>query len=112
MKQTMSVPPKTRENAAHGVSGDIPGIADRPGHKVWPNYLKENGPNDQVQNNFAWSRRQIMLPEFQPSLHDQQHRQRAGHEEKIIEMIMQKRRVDMRLQEPAVERVQGASRDE
>jgi hypothetical protein len=67
----MSMPPNPGKNSADNICHYIPGIANRPAHNVRSNYLKENGPDHQVERDFARCRRQIVLAQFQPALHQQ-----------------------------------------
>lgn len=53
MKEQIPMPPKRGKNSADSIRHHIPGIADRPAHNVRANPLKENGPDHEVERDFA-----------------------------------------------------------
>jgi hypothetical protein len=106
------MPPDPGNNSSRNVRCHIPWITNRPRHNVRANYLKEDGPYDQVKSNFTRSRRLVVPPQFQPSLKQQEGRQGTRNQQQVVEMVVQKPAVDPRFENPSVERVERTGRHE
>src|SRR5215469_4573841 len=69
------------------------------------NDFKENRPENRVERDLPPGRRVICRAQAQPSLHQQQRRQRARDKQHIVEMESHERVVRMRFDQPAIQRV-------
>jgi len=105
------MPPQSSQNSADGVRDRVPWIARSPAREVRADNLEQDGPDDQVQRNFARRRHLIVLPQAQPALHQQQRRQRAGNQQHIVEITVEEKVVNARLEAPAVDGVKQAGQE-
>jgi acetylglutamate kinase len=70
--------------------------------------FKKDRPSDNVGGDFAKSRWLVVMAQSRPTMGQQQQRQRAWNQQHIIEPIMKKSDVRMRLYQPAIDRVKRA----
>jgi hypothetical protein len=76
---------------------------------VRPGDFKENRPPEDMGRDFSQGRRFVVGAQTQPAMSQQQRRQGARNKQHVVEPIMKKRNVAMRLDEPAIGRVQRAT---
>jgi hypothetical protein len=107
------MPEQPRDDSAGGVAGDIDGIGDALVEDVGPEPLEEDGPDEEVRGDFPPARRGVVGPQAEHSIGEQEEGQRAGDEERVVEMAVEERRVgvEVRLDEEAVDGV-DRERDE
>lgn len=74
----MAVPPEPGGDATGNISGDIPGIADRPGEDMGSDEFEEDGPDNEVEGDFAGGGREVVDAQPEGALEQQQEGQGAG----------------------------------
>ena len=101
-----AVPPEPGQDAAHKINHHIPRITRRAPHQMRADHFKKNRPKNGIKRYLTPRRRGVVRAQTQPALHQQQRRQGARHQEHIVEMKPQESIVDVRLDAPAIQRVQ------
>jgi hypothetical protein len=104
----LPAPPCCGDQCPEAVGHDVPRISGRPRHNPWANSLEQNGPNHQVEKNFPRGWRAIVVSKFEATLDEQQRRQRAGDQEQVVEMVMEKGTMQPRFESPAIQSVEQA----
>jgi hypothetical protein len=67
--------------------------------------FKQDRPEDRVKRNLSPGGQLIRRAQSQPPLQQKQHRQRARHQQHIIEMVVHEPAMRVRFDEPAVQRI-------
>lgn len=101
-------PPAKDRDRPRRVSHDIPRIADSR-QDMRPDDFKQNGPAKPVGGNLAQRGKPVMTSQTQPALRQQDRRQRARNQQRVIEPGMKENDVAMRLDQPAIGRVKRAT---
>ena len=108
----MPVPPQSGADAADKINHHIPRIAGGAPQQVRADDFEKDGPKNGVERDFIPRWRIIDGAQAQSALNPKQHRQRARHEEQVIEMKSQEGAVRVRLDHPAVQHIQRAAKEE
>ena len=111
-EQAVPVPPQSGNDAAGGISQHIPGIARRPGHYVRADDFKEDGPDNKIQRDLSQRRHFVGCPQAEQPMHQQQRGQRARDEQHVVEIVVHEQAVHMRLDAPAIEKIQETRKEE
>lgn len=102
------MPPKPGDDSADEIGDDVPRIAGDPAHDVRADDLEQDGPDDEVQENFTGSGQQIMLTQTKPALGQQQRGQRARNQQDVVKIAVDEGVVNVGLEAPAVDGVKQA----
>ena len=105
------MPPEPGEDSADEIGDSVPRIAGHPAHDVRADGLEEDGPDDEVQQNFTGGGQAIMPAQTEPALGQQQRGQRARYQQHVIEIAMDKGIVKVGLKAPAVDGVKQAGQE-
>jgi hypothetical protein len=100
-----AVPPPPSERGACRVGDDVAPVGGGMGEKMRRQHLEEDGPEDQHGEDFSPRRRSVVAAQAGAPFQPEEHRDGAGHEQKIIEPPGKKTRCDERLDQPAVENI-------
>jgi hypothetical protein len=74
--------------------------------------FEEKRPDEQMEGDFADRGHIVILAQAKAALGQQNRRQRAGDQQQIVEMIVQKGAVNVRFDQPAIDRVKRATKQE
>ena len=105
-----SSPPEPRQHRADGISehvNRIPRCALEDGRA---NDLEQRGPPKEMAENFSGRWRQIVTPQAQPLMRQQRNRQRTGNQQRVVEPIVEEGNIQVRFDQPAIDRVERARR--
>ena len=103
------MPPNPSRESANGIGHGVPWIASRAGDVFRADPLDDDGPNNYVQCNFRTAGETVVAPNFEQSMHKQQWGQCTRDDQAIVEMVVQKRPVQMRFEQMLVDAVRGAT---
>ena len=70
--------------------------------------FRGDGPDDEVEQDFARVRRRVVRAQAEPALEPEHEREGGGEEQEVVEMRVEKRGVRVRLEHAAIERVERA----
>ena len=105
----LAFPPCPRQHTAAEVSEHIFDIAGDT-HQMRPDDLAQHRPDHQVKSDFSRVRETVVFTQAQFSLQPEYQRERAGNQQGVVELPAEKWRMGVRLDEPAVQRIQRATR--
>src|SRR5688572_18856651 len=105
-----SSPPEPRQRRSDGVRQYVDGVARAALKDCRANDLKQRRPPKEMAEDFAGRGRGIVTPQAKPSMREQRDRQRARDQQRVVEPIVEKGNIDMRFDQPAIDRVERASR--
>jgi len=111
-RDLIAMPPDAGQNCAADVRRDIPDIARRATQQMRPDHFKKNRPHDQVKRDLSARGKFVMLPQAKPALHQQQRRQRTGHQEQVIEMKTEECAVNVRTDQPTIDSIKQTANQE
>lgn len=101
-------PPNPRHHRPACVSRRVPRIAGR-SHDMRPDHLEQNRPSRPMRRDFPHRGHGPARSQPQRAMRQQQRRQGARNEESVVEPRMEKLNVAMRLDPPAIGRIQPAT---
>jgi hypothetical protein len=105
-----SSPPAPGEHGANSIRqyvGGIPGCALK---DCRANDLKQRSPPKEMAEDFSGRGRQIVTTQAKPSMRQQRDGKRAWDQQCVVEPIVEEGNMDVRLDQPAIARVERASR--
>src|SRR4051812_48546797 len=105
------VPPEPAEASADKIHDHVPRIGSRMVKKKWTNALEEDRPDDEMKENLRELRHAVVLAKPEPALDPKDDRQGAGNQEQIIEITVEKSRMDMWFQQKAIGSVSQAANE-
>src|SRR5688572_1510610 len=105
-----SSPPEPRQDCADGIRQHIEGISRGALKDGGTNDLEQGGPPEEMAENFSGRWRQIVIPQTKPSMDQQRDWQRARDQQRVIKPVVEERNMHVRFDEPAIARVERASR--
>ena len=107
-----AIPPPPCQDAPNKINHHVPRIARRPPNQMRTNHFKKDRPKGSIKRNFTPRRRRIGRAQSQPALKPKEQRQRARHQQEIIEMKSQECIVDVRLKATAIQCVERTANQE
>lgn len=110
--KTRPPPPEISDESAERIRDNIQRIASRVLQKPRADPFKQHGPEDEMPENLAASRRGATRTQPEPSVENQQRRQRAWDEEPVVKPAGENIAVNLWLHQPAVHDVQRAAEED
>ena len=107
----LPAPPEPRDDSTDSVSDHIVPIARRR-HHARSRPLADQRPDTDMEQDLTRFRETIVRAPAELALHPQHQRKRARDQQQVIEMIVEKSPVQVRLEPPAMERVEGSTGQE
>lgn len=107
----MPLPPQTGENCPGNIGQHVNGISRCVRHKFRTDPFKQRGPENQMQGDFRQRRCMVMLAQAESPMQPENRRERTGDEPEVIEVGMEKPGMDVRLDEPAIDEIGGATHE-
>jgi len=100
------VPPNASQNASYKVCQDVPGVGHCPRDDSRTQDLEKDRPNCQIKRDLSQFREPVVGAQAQSSLNQKQWGQRTWDQEQVIEMIVEESAVEVRLEYPAIQRIE------
>ena len=102
------MPPAKGKDGADCVGKRIPRIGGGARNESRADPFKEKSPGKETKNDLRDGGHLIVRAEAELTLQEQQRRNRARDQQQVVKMAAQKRRVQVRLEGPAIQRVKRA----
>jgi len=103
-----AVPPRKGDDRAKRVGQRVERISGGSGDQPRADPFKEKSPGNETKKDLRDGGHLIVRAEAELTLQEQQRRNRARDQQQVVKMAAQKRRVQVRLEGPAIQRVKRA----